>query len=325
VNGVVGHLDDRAAIGPDAAWVLVGAAPDDPRVRLWTAKRMPFETDQTAAQRALVALVAPQIRAITVGPRDRLHGRFVSDDRTGRQPDAENVTFYNWRRGDGRGTAFAAAGGALSFERSYDPAPPCPWAPDRPLPFFTEWSARPRSSSAAAWERGQDLATFRATCPVVTGDDAGRHVWRALREQGATSSVQQGIFDEGYFGVDIRVVLPGGSTFMAAEAVKGCVDGVIASFQRFPEPLRAADEVIIRKHARWPRWRQPMTPDRFKVLVTAEPENRLFDGAPFNANGLAPCDDRCVCGSVASSVDARARVPTLAGALFAVHGSGEPS
>jgi hypothetical protein len=309
---------DRVIVGADFAWVLAGPAPGDPAVRLWAARRMSFESEQSREQRALVVLVAPQIRALEADEGDRLHGRFVSSDRRGRQPDAENVTFYNWRRGDGHGTPFVVAPHALSFERSYSPSPPCPHAPSATLPYFTEWSIRQQGADDGSWERGDQLASWTAACPIVAGDEAGRYVWRAIGADRSLVTVEHaGAFD-GLFGLDIHVSLPPGATFRAAEAVKGCVDGVIASFQRFPEPLTDAARAVVRKHAGWAQWRPPLTETEFEALVTREPEKRLFDGAPFNGNGLDPCDDRCVCGTVTATSNAVAERPTIAGRIYAV-------
>ncbi len=219
-------------IGPDQAWVL--AAPAGEAVRVWSRRRMPFGSDQSADQKDLVALVAPAVRAFALGDGERLHGLFVSADISGRQPDAENVTFYNWKSGDGNGSPFASAPEALSFERSYSPAPTCPYLPDVTFPFFTEWSVRRRGIDDGSWARGETMATFAAACPVVMGDEAGRHVWRAISSDRSRVGVVYADVYAARFGIDVEVSLLPGATFVAAEAVKGCVDGAIASFQRFP-------------------------------------------------------------------------------------------
>jgi hypothetical protein len=58
----------------------------------------------------------------------------------------------------------------------------------------------------------------------------------------------------------------------------------------------------VRKHAAWSRWQSPVTEAEFEALATGDIDKRLFDGAPFNGNGLAPCDDRCVVGTVTATI-----------------------
>ena len=144
--GVSDSSSPRLQLDPNHQWAFVSSAPGEPRVQLWTAWRMPFETDQSEEQRRLVALIAPHLRTLSCGPGQQLHGRFVHEDRNGRQPDAENVTFYNWRRGDGQ---CPFSGRSLSFERSYSPPPPAPV--QNHLRFFTEWSVRAAGSDIGGW------------------------------------------------------------------------------------------------------------------------------------------------------------------------------
>jgi hypothetical protein len=82
---------------------------------------------------------------------------------------------------------------------------------------------------------------------VVTGEVAERHVWRAVSADWSQVTVEHAGAYGGWFGLDIELSLPPDATFTAAAAVKGCVDGVIASYQRFPEPLGDAHRAMIRK------------------------------------------------------------------------------
>ncbi len=304
--GVSDSSSPRLQLDPNHQWAFVSSAPGEPRVQLWTAWRMPFETDQSEEQRRLVALIAPHLRTLSCGPGQQLHGRFVHEDRNGRQPDAENVTFYNWRRGDGQ---CPFSGRSLSFERSYAPPPPAPV--QNHLKFFTEWSVRAAGSDIGGWLETGQLASWSVP---FTGDTGGRHIWRAIREGG--SQVFCEFPYEGYFGVDIALTLPERSRFDPVEALKGCLDGAIASFHRFPEPLTEKHRDILRKHAHWRGWKPPLSPGAFEDLATGDLENRLFPGAPFNLNGLDPSDDRCVVGRLTARQSDESGRPQLSGRIY---------
>jgi hypothetical protein len=104
------------------------------------------------------------------------------------------------------------------------------------LPYYTEWSIRPQDGDLGAWVRRAQLGSWGASCAVVTGEDAGRHVWRAVSAQRSRSTVEHSGTFGGTFGIDIALSIPPGPDLRAADTVKGCIDGVVASFQRFAEP-----------------------------------------------------------------------------------------
>jgi hypothetical protein len=310
---------DRLIVAPDHSYAYLTPTDADPAVRLWTTRRLPFESDQTADQKAMVAELAPVIRSIPLTADQVLHGLFISDQTQRTQPDAENITFYNWRTGDHH-SPFANATGHIAFERWYTAAPPRP----APLPgaarFHHIWAARPADQVPQGWETdGDPLAEWHdVACPVVFGDDAGRHVWRAMREQHDKLTVHAARWHAGRFGVRVELTLPRDyAQRPASDAVKGCVDGAIAAFQGFDErQLEAAAELLAR-HAAWPRWQTPIESATFTKLARGTERQRLFDGAPFNGNGLNPCDDRCVAGRLQVTRD-DVELPHLSGWLFSL-------
>lgn len=92
-----GKADGDPAVSPEGEWCLRGPGAEDAAVELWTIRRLPFTTDQTAGQKEMVGRVALAIRALpTSAPGKRVSGLFTSDDRASRQPEAENITFYNF-------------------------------------------------------------------------------------------------------------------------------------------------------------------------------------------------------------------------------------
>jgi hypothetical protein len=73
--------------------------------------------------------------------------------------------------------------------------------------------------------------------------------------------------------------------------VKGIVDGSVAALQR----ADSLDEATIKRLLRR-GWARPMTAARLGELVAAMPPEPVFPRAPFNRNGLDPCDEGCVAG-----------------------------
>ncbi len=65
-------------------------------VELWTTRRTPFETNQSAQQKAMVRELVQLAGSLHCDSHERLHGVFISDETSSRQPDAENIVFYNF-------------------------------------------------------------------------------------------------------------------------------------------------------------------------------------------------------------------------------------
>src|SRR5215210_2754197 len=75
--------EEGAVVPPDRDWALRAS---DRAVELWTTRRLPFTTDQSAAQREMVRHVARAVAALGAGAdadAERLSGLFVSDDVSG--------------------------------------------------------------------------------------------------------------------------------------------------------------------------------------------------------------------------------------------------
>lgn len=140
-------------------------------VELWTVERLPFETEQEGHEKEMVVQhVAPAIRRIAWSHREVLHATFASDDRGGWQPDAENITFYNF--GD---KPFESAPFHIRFERSSSSAPPCPAVLSEPPPYYHQWEPASRESGFRYWMEQEPLAEWtRMVCVDVTGDKGAR-------------------------------------------------------------------------------------------------------------------------------------------------------
>ena len=140
-------------------------------VELWTTRRIPFQTDQSAQQRAMVRELAPLVVSLRCNSHERLHGVFISDEKTSKQPDAENIAFYNF------GAApFTGAAGVLAFERSYAQAPRPPRPLDAPARYYHAWSVVPETAPFEHWIGGDVVATWdecRSISPGISASPPG--------------------------------------------------------------------------------------------------------------------------------------------------------
>jgi hypothetical protein len=305
-----------AVIPADCSYVLVAPSTRAEPVKLWTARRLPFETDQSVGQREMVRAVGAAVGSLALEPEDSLRGLFISSQTTGRQPDAENITFYNWRGARGRSPFEGPL--TLQFERSFESPPQCPVDVGKDLAYHHVWMLE-GGGDWLHWTSERVLAAWDAVrTPVAFGEDAGRHVWRAMVEQPRTAHIHVTGAFEGLFAAEVVVSTPVNQAGSALEALKGSVDGPIAAFQRFsPDQLELA-KVIMGKHAAWKRWRHPITADRLVELAHTGVGRVVFAGNPFNPNGLDPCDDRCVAGRVTVRLRKDLAQPEVSGRLVAL-------
>lgn len=233
----------------------------------------------------MVRELAPLVGSLRCDSHERLHGFFISDEMTSKQPDAENIAFYNF------GSApFTGADSVLAFERSYAEAP----RPPRPLAararYYHVWSVVPKSAPFERWIEGDVVATWEEVPFDLTGD-LGLAAWRALREHPERVTVVSGLGMSDRYGIDVTLAAPHGREPSIVKAVKGLVDGPLAGLQRADhlEP-----DVVSRLLGR--RWGRPIDASTLLSLASAAAPRPLLPRAPFNKNGLDPCDEFCVAG-----------------------------
>lgn len=273
-------------VGSEADWVVDGPSDDDPAVRLWTTRRLPFASDQSDAQRAMVARVVPRLARLRGGEGERLEAVFVSDSAAGRQPDVENIALYNFGSAGFRN----APAGAVSFERAFAEAPPPPSELDGTARFHHEWSLVGTHAPPRLWRAIEPVATW-SDVPLLLRGDTGIDSWLALREHPDLIEVTTTLDAGEHFLIAIDVVVPTAVRLSAVHLVKGIVDGSVAALQR----ADSLDEATIKRLLRR-GWARPMTAARLGELVAAMPPEPVFPRAPFNRNGLDPCDEGCVAG-----------------------------
>ena len=252
---------------------------------LWTTRRTPFETDQSAQQKAMIRRIAPLVALLRCDSRERLHGVFVSDETASKQPDPENIASYNF------GSApFAGSGSVIAFERSYGAAPESPQALDGPARYYHRWSVVPMEAPLGHWIEGDVVARW-TDVPVDLEGDLGLAAWRAMRENPERVTVEAALGASDCYGIDVTLSAPRGRTISIVKVVKGLVDGPLAGLQR-TETLEP--DIVLKLLAR--RWGHPIDEQTLLRLATANTPPTLLPRAPFNRNGLDPCDELCVAG-----------------------------
>jgi hypothetical protein len=307
---------------PDGRYACTVPSEDERGVGLWTTCRIKFGSEMTPEHRRMKAVIAPVVQSIQFGPGESMRGVFVSDDLRGTQPDAENIVYYNFRPDRaGERDPFALAPARVSFERSYHPAPACPVDLQEFPRYFHSWRAAEPSDGFASWTRGETDPVAEwvgVTTPAVSGFQGGIQVWRAMVEQREQILVRPTLdIRQAHYALDISLEIPAEPRPpLAVDVLKGCFDGAIASFQRFrPEDVDCS-EILGRLEER--AWSSPITADELVRLTHDELGTTLFDEAPFNKNGLNPCDGRCVAGSLNLNVVPEANEPSMTGLLYAV-------
>ena len=308
------------AIYQDPAGMFALAGPDatDRCVELWTVERLRFETDQEDHERQMLTKhVAPAIASIRWRHGEVLRGTFISDERRKRQPDAENITFYNFGE-----KPFRLAPNWIRFERSYSPAPPCPAELCEPPPYYHRWEPVSPEAGFRYWKQrgGLVVAWIGVPCSGVMGDKGGQEAWLALRRADSVT-VFETRDSSPDLGVKSILRVPSGGTARAVKAVKAVVDGSIASFQHFSKSDRSRAEEVAEQLAKNLRGggKRPTAAELVDHLTN--PHRTLFPRPPFNNRGRAQLnsyDEPCVVGEVQVIVDEKVSSPTLSGSIFLV-------
>lgn len=296
-EAIVGHGSSRApspstpgtfesSSGSDSeeGRLWVGRLESD-SIELWTTRRTPFETDQSPQQKAMLRQITPLIASLRCDSRARLHGVFISDETALRQPDAENIAFYNFGS-----SPFTGCGSALAFERGYGPAPEPPQALVDPARYYHRWSVEPEDAPFEHWLKGDVVATW-TDVPLDLDGDLGLCAWRAMRENPERVGVGGTLTASDRYGIDVKMRVPRERAPSIINAVKGLVDGPIAGLQRAETLEPAIAQKLLAR-----RWGEPMDEATLHRLVTANAPPTLLPRAPFNRNGLDPCDEYCVAG-----------------------------
>ncbi len=287
---------------------------DDDSLRVWTVKRLQFGPDQSLWQKDLVARLETELQDLPLAEGDIFSAAFASDDRS--RVDVENVLFYNVGLG-----SFNQVGPQLRFERSFEAPPPPPEQLSGPARYMHIYRGLAPTEGFQHWERlDSDVAHWEnVPCTRVAGDRAGWHVWFAIHRAMASVERNARLADEAMeFGIELTIRTPDSVHGRPAEAVKGAIDGSIASFQRYPPDSPRAREVATQLLSEL----AATGADEEKLIrYLTDEHSGLYPSPPFNANGraqLSPCDDRCVVGDLLVEVADDLERPMISGAIFPV-------
>lgn len=168
--------------------------------------------------------------------------------------DAGNLAYLNVGS-----RPFAGLGHAISFERWYDaPQVPVPIAWESAHRYYHRYSPGP-SPGPERWRRGRPLAAWQdVPCESLTGDQAARQVWLAMRRHPELISVESlGVLWTEIYGVSIQVAVPEGRLVMPAGILEAVVDGCLASFHRDANHQSAA-QVAARLSRQLPSPERPL-------------------------------------------------------------------
>jgi hypothetical protein len=210
-------LNDSASSVP----YMVRPEPQARSVEMWSARRLPFESDGWhLGMRAALCAALHQLRA---GPDEVLHACYVSEDAT--PCDVENVLLYNL----GSGCFAGVDRMGIRLERSFA-CPTPPTSGEVALPHYQRYSVEPASGVFVHWRTG----TLRARW---TNLDIGRltsatkpsAVWRAIRT-GSLDDLQLPPAPPSYFGMQLVLTVPDGVRVHAAPLLKPLIDGVVCAF-----------------------------------------------------------------------------------------------
>jgi hypothetical protein len=233
----------------------------------------------------MVRELAPLVGSLRCDSHERLHGVFISDETTSKQPDAENIAFYNF------GSAlFTGADSVLAFERSYAEAPRPPRPLEAPAGYYHVWSVVPENAPFEHWIEGDVVATWKEVPLDLTGD-LGLAAWRALREHPERVTVVSELGMSDPYGIDVTLTAPRGGEPSIVKAVKGLVDGPLAGLQRADHLEPDVVSRLLGRH-----WGRPIDESTLLSLASTAAPRPLLPRAPFNKNGLDPFDELCVAG-----------------------------
>jgi hypothetical protein len=155
----------------------------------------------------------------------------------------------------------------------------------------------PKDASFGHWVERDTVAVWERL-PIDLDGELGLAAWRAMRENAV--DVLGALTGDEYFGITVTLTVPTNSTPSVVTCVKGLVDGPLAGLQRADSlPPDVVTTLIGR------RWGRPMDATTLTTLVAAHEPQPILPRAPFNRNGLDPCDELCVAGiaRVASGAD----------------------
>jgi hypothetical protein len=257
-------------------WALQPPTSDHPGVQLWTARRLPFSDQQDAEQRAMVRQARQWVQQICGSGVGQLSGVFASSEVVSRQPDAENIVYYNFGL-----ASLATSLRVVNFERSFRSFP------HSSMPYYHCWRVVDENQTYQNWTLAELVAEW-TDLPLSTAPELGLATWLSLRGNLDQVEIHRKLAAKEKYAIQVQWNQPGARPLLA---MKGLLDGALAALQRADQ---LSDKVVARLLGR--KWPRALAAEELLGLV-ALPQ-AVFPRSPFNGNGLDPCDEACVAGQV---------------------------
>ncbi|MFC6287564.1 hypothetical protein ACFP3Q_14350 [Nocardioides sp. GCM10027113] len=289
-------------------YVIKGLSDHQRRVRVWSARPIPFETPPAAPWlRDLVDDLRDALAQVHVTADEALCGYYDSAEDVA--CDVENRLFTN----PGRAIPPVAR---LRFERGPGTPPGAPSALDGAGErAFYEYDVDGRWHH---WRPDAVLVSWERLEHRGRSDDTAKPWWVTMRRGMVGDQVHRPTEvhqPPEEFGVRLVVHLPAGRRRSAKAVSEQVVDGVLAAFHPVPSPAAVADPLA----AALP----DEEPEELRLLLDQEPWPLLFTSpalrvSPRGRVVVSPEDHRCVLGDVAVRDDSTSQGVQLSGALVTV-------
>ena len=292
-------------------------------VELWTVQPIRFDRRErpTWQQRpgGAIARLHDALRVMRPQSGDVLAATFSDPDLA--RPDVENRLFTNTKEPPddapkGTPNPFTNLPRSVAFERRFDVV-----APPEPLvasPVHYRYALTADASWSEWHQVSGSLATWNQVAITRLSDGAGWPIWLGMARPGADVRITHKAppLTENFA---IELTIHTGRPLQMVTVMEAIVDGVIASFQREPDPVRAQRvvEVLRRK----PLLRQFPAATLLAAQLDAP---AVLDGPPWAINDkgtwaqLAPADRWVVAGRVAVAVETGRVTQALSGRLLRV-------
>lgn len=307
-------------VDPDG-WFAIEAAPR--AVELWTVVPVRFDPKERPGWQhrkgGAVARLHTGLRAMQAVPGDMLVAAF--SDPSGDRPDVENRLFTNAKEPPedtpkGMPNPFTHLPRSIAFERRFEAVHP----PGRLVgPAVHYRYALEPAGTWTGWEPvAEPLATWREVGVTGVSEGAGWPIWLGMAVPGADVRVSyDGPPLKQNFAVELMVHT--GRALQVVTVMEAVIDGVVASFQRESDPLRA------RRVADVLRRKPKLGGVPVETLVAAQVDAPAILATPpwaINSKGtwaqLAPADRWVVAGRVTISHEAGRENQALSGRLLRV-------
>lgn len=200
--------------------MIDGPNPKKNLVEVWSSIRLPFEPRGRLLE--MRNSIRSAIKGMQITKKTMLHALYVSDEKT--FCDVENVLLYNVGTG-----AFAnICRKGLCIERKID-IPQQPHGSISKMLHYHKYSLIDFTEGPLYWAKELSLASWKGIpCPELRGNNKPHSFWYAIKK--AKIDVIGKIQFPRYFGVELKINAPQGTSINLASVIKPLLDGIVCAF-----------------------------------------------------------------------------------------------